>query len=268
MSNHSRIAGVAIAVVTICCSFGSVRADGFTQAQVGGWGADCWNSGNDADNDSLNQSCEQALATVFAPTTLFDNGEDTSAWLPHFAVKSLDFASKSVAIAYYFSFARDGGALFGVGNHDGDSEFAILELHFDGANWMVDWMFLSAHRNAPCDASSWYHFTQIEWDTFFRGWAVVYSSENKHANYAHDSTCDSACLGDENCDPDFIQVPESNRNIGQSWSPLMPVVQVGSAFEFFFDTGKKFCGWQRAGFDASHDGCAGSYHGHLQDFGF
>jgi hypothetical protein len=268
MIHRTPIASIAVAAaITICSSFTSARADGFTQAQVG-WGTNCWNSGNDSDGDTLNQSCEQALATAFAPTVWFDNGEDTSAGVPHFAAKSLDYAAKAVSIAYYFSYLKDGGALFGIGAHDGDSEFAILEIHFDGSSWMVDWMYLSAHRKATCDASYWYHFTQIEWDTYYRGWAMVYSSENKHANYASDSTCDAGCLGDENCDRDFFQVPETNRNVGQSWAPLLPVVQLGSAFEFYFDVNKKFCGWQRAGVSTSHDGCAGAYHDHLKDFGY
>ena len=268
MPNHTWLAGLAIAAVTIYGSFtSSAQAQGFTQAQVG-WSANCWNSGNDADGDGLNQSCEQALAAVFAPTVLFDNGEDTDAWVPHFAVKSVDFASKTAQIAYYFSFLKDGGALFGIGGHDGDSEFAIVEVHFDGARWMVDFVYLSAHRNAPCDASSWYHYSQLQWDTFFRGWTVIYSSENKHANYASDSTCDAACLGDENCDPDFFKVPDATRNVGQSFGQLMPVVQFGNAFERFFDVNQKFCGWQRAGSSTSHDGCAGAYHSHLREFGF
>jgi len=268
MTNQLRIALGAVVALGLCGWVGNADAAGFTTGQVG-WGTNCWYSGNDADGDGLNQSCEQALATVFAPTEWFDNGEDTDAWWPHYAVKSVNYATKQVSIAYYSGYYRDGGGLFGLTSHDGDSEFVIVEAHLEGSTWLVDWVYFAAHRNASvCDDSSWYPYWNVQWDYYYRGWAMVFVSENKHAAYRSDSQCDGACFGGENCDYDYWRVPATNRNVGQSWGQLMSVVQLGSAYEWFWDVNKKFCGWRRGGYYADHSGCASAYYDHLKDFGY
>ena len=268
MTNRFRTTSASwLALLVLCISSGRASAEGFTTAQVG-WDTNCWYSGNDTDGDGLNQSCEQALANWFAPTVWFDNGEDTDGWWPHFAVKNVDYASKTISIAYLHSFYKDGGELFGAGKHDGDSEFVIIEVHLSGSTWVADWVYMSAHREAMCDSSQWYHYSQISWDSAYRGWASVFASENKHANYASDSQCDNACGGLENCDYDYWKTPTSDRNIGQSWGQLISVEQGGSAYEWYWDVNKGFCGWQRAGYYADHGGCSGSYYNHMQDFGY
>jgi len=185
----------------------AARADGIASSSIG-YGLSCWTAngaGPDDDADGVNDLCEQNLAYWFGPWYYHDDGEDALGWRPHYSVRTLDYATKSVRIFYMHTYYRDAGDFLGISAHDGDPEFVNLDVHFNTADgrWYLDWMYTSAHRNQWCDESRWHSYSVVEYASTPRAWPIVHVAENKHANYRTDSECDDGCAWLDDCDYAF-----------------------------------------------------------------
>jgi hypothetical protein len=264
----SRIAVFAIAGAMAMAPIAEVRADGLDTI---GFGDDCWSSTSDADQDGLHDGCEQALAYWFMPLLWFDSGESGFGRQPHFAVKSLSFATRTVQIFYMDTFFEDTGVTTG---HDGDAEFQIAEVHYSAGRWYLDWMYLSAHRKSVCDSSAWYRYDQLEYDlsdpeNALRGWPTLYTAEDKHATYNDLETCDAGCYLQDYCSRNTYQYLDTSggglagRNVGSTAAPLIDQVILNGKTEFMIRD-VSFKGWDDQWWRSN----SGGYRRHLDDFGF
>jgi hypothetical protein len=186
---------------------------------------------NDVDNDGLDDVLEDQLAARFFPWVWFDGGEDagcthpaTTSGNPGTAlarVRPHPADPSKIAIQYVILYRRDCGDFGGLSSHNGDVEpFAITAApnaacpHGYGA-WALKTV---AHEGVPGQ-----HIDQR-----FLGnsctWgraagdppsvARIYSSENKHGNYASDRSCDAGVGGLDNCSETFT-LPYNVFNVGE-----------------------------------------------------
>ncbi|QRK07766.1 hypothetical protein JQX13_48625 [Archangium violaceum] len=235
------------------------------------YGDDCWSTGTDADRDGLNDDCEYQVAFWFMPIFWFDSGESGQARRPYFAVKSTSFSTRTLQIFYMDTFFEDSGVTTG---HDGDPEFQILEVHYSGGRWLLDWVYMSAHRKSACDSSAWYSYDQIEYDTAadsrnaYRGWPTLYVAEDKHATYNSLSTCDNGCFYQDYCSRHSSQYLDGSdwlvsRNVGSTAVQLINSVTLNGKAERLLDD-VDFTGWDNQWYRPNSQG----YRRHLNDFGF
>lgn len=244
------------------------RADGL---RVIPYGDDCWGSVSDADSDGLEDGCEEQLAYWFMPMFWFDSGESGFDRRPHFAVKSKSFAARTVQIFYMDTFFNDTGVTTG---HDGDAEFQIIEAHYSGGAWYLDWMYMSQHRKSACDSSQWYAYDQLEYDTAsdpnnaYRGWPTIYMAEDKHASYNSLGNCDDGCFYQDYCSRHVYQHLDpwdwlSGRNVGSTVVQLINQVLMDGVTERLLDN-VEFTGWDNQWYRPNSKG----YRRHLDEFGF
>ena len=233
-----------------------------------GYGDNCWNSGNDADGDSLNDDCEYQLAYWFSPKMWFDSGESGSARHAHWSVKSVSYSQRTVQVFYMNAYINDTGVLTG---HDGDPEFQIFELFYSGGTWKMNRAYMSAHRKSACDSSAWYQYNQLVYDdtnTTYRGWPTIYVAEDKHATYNTLGNCDDGCWYQDYCSLYFWQYEHqvgtmSQKNVGQSWAKLINRVYYMGESEDLWDD-EDFEGWDGNWYRSDSKG----YRRHTNDFGF
>jgi hypothetical protein len=255
-------------VGSMLAAAGAARADGLTSIP---YGNDCWGTGTDADGDGLNDGCEYNLAYAFMPHLWFDSGESGYGRRPYYAVKSTSYATRTVQIFYLDTYYDDTGVTTG---HDGDPEFQILEAHYSGASWQLDWVYLSAHRESVCDSSAWYSYDQLEYDTAtypgnaYRGAPTLYVAEDKHATYNNLATCDAGCLYQDYCSKYQYEPLDkwswlSGRNVGSTSVKLINKVQYNGATEYLLDD-VAFKGWDDQWYRPNSNG----YRQHLDAFGF
>jgi hypothetical protein len=246
----------------------AARAEGLAHIP---YGDNCWGSGTDADRDGLNDDCEYKVAYAFMPLFWFDSGESGAARRPYFAVKSQSFSTRSLQIFYLDTFYEDSGVTTG---HDGDPEFQILEVHYSGGRWYLDWAYLSAHRKSSCDSSAWYSASQLEYDTAidsrnaYRGWPTLYVAEDKHATYNNLTTCDNGCFLQDYCSRTTYQYLDAtsrlvSRNVGSTTVQLINQVLLNGKTERLLDD-VEFKGWDDQWYRPNSQG----YRRHLNDFGF
>lgn len=265
----SRITALSIAALAAALvAAPAARADGI---DLVGYGDDCWSDASDADQDGLDDGCEQALAYWFMPMLWFDSGESGYGRLPHFAVKNVGFAARTVQVFYMNAYFDDTGVVTG---HDGDAEFQIAEVHYSGGRWYLDWMYMSAHRKSVCDSSAWYSYDQLEYDTSvdprndFRGWPTIYAAEDKHATYNNLETCDAGCYYQDYCSRHAYQHLDqtdwlSGRNVGSTAAPLIDRVDRNGKSEHLLQDGD-FTGWDNQWYRPN----SGGYRPHLDELGF
>lgn len=264
-----RMAGIAIAALGLqLATVTAARTDGL---EVIPYGSDCWGSSADADRDGLEDDCEHWLAYWFMPLLWFDSGESGYGRRPYFAVKNLSFAGRTVQILYMDTFYDDTSLTTG---HDGDPELQILEVHYSGGRWYLDWAYLSAHRKTLCDSSAWYAYDQLEYDTAldsrnaYRGWPTLYVSEDKHATYNDLQSCDRGCWYTDYCSRYAYQYLDPwdwliGRNVGSTAVALINRVVLHGKTERLLDD-VPFTGWDDQWYKADSRG----YRRHLDDFGF
>lgn len=256
-------------VVSLVCLLAlTAHADGLSTIP---YGDNCWGTGTDADQDGLNDDCEYQLAYWFMPLFWFDSGESGYGRRPHFAVKNQSFSSRTLQIFYLDTFFDDTGVTTG---HDGDPEFQLLEVHYSGGRWYLDWAYLSAHRKSACDSSAWYAYSQLEYDTTtdsrnaYRGWPTLYVAEDKHATYNSLGTCDNGCFYQDYCSRHASQYLDStdqlvSRNVGSTTVQLINQIVFNGKTERLLDDAE-FKGWDDQWYRANSQG----YRRHLNDFGF
>jgi hypothetical protein len=265
----NRIAGILlVSMGLLLATTAAARADGLA---VISFGDDCWGTGVDADQDGLNDACEEQLAYWFMPLLWFDSGESGYGRRPYFAVKNKSFATRTVQIFYMNTFYDDTGVTTG---HDGDPEFQIAEVHYSGGKWYMDWMYMSQHRKSMCDSSTWYSYDQLEYDTAidarnaYRGWPTIYMAEDKHASYNNLRNCDNGCFYQDYCSRYAYQYLDpwawlQGRNVGSTVVQLINTVVFNGATERLLDD-VEFKGWDNQWYRPNSKG----YRRHLDDFGF
>ena len=250
---------------------------------------------DDADTDGLRDSCEQALATAFAPRLVMANEDRAPERDPRWSVTLMQQQwpdADVVKIFYALSYFRDPGSPVGnVEAHDGDSEFIIIELrpiNQPSSWWRADYMTLSAHWNSgsPWDHTRRYTYTDIEWDMGAGGRPRAWVSKDKHANYNTRNICmaqvNDLCGYEYNYGVQMTQY-WSDGNLGNVYNPavqgeqhLTPVVyshfpnlygSSASQSEFYWNNSpytSDFGGWHvRQG-----QTVAGGYGVSLSTFGF
>ncbi|PTL80280.1 hypothetical protein [Vitiosangium sp. GDMCC 1.1324] len=266
MDRITRIAVVSLGLLLAVP--GPAFADGLDSIP---YGDNCWGSGTDADRDGLNDDCEYQVAFWFMPLFWFDSGESGYGRRPYYAVKSTSFSTRTLQIFYMDTFFDDTGVTTG---HDGDPEFQLLEVHYSGGRWYLDWAYLSAHRKSICDSSAWYSSSQLEYDTAsdsrnaYRGWPTLYVAEDKHATYNNLTTCDNGCAYQDYCSRYAYQYLDTSsrlvsRNVGSTAVQLINQVTLNGATEWLLDD-VAFTGWDNQWYRPNSEG----YRRHLNDFGF
>lgn len=138
----------------------------------------------DVDRDGVRDYCEEHLARTFEPLLQFQSGEFWSIREPKFAAIP---SVAGIAIMYLLSYYEDGGIGLGVGAHNGDSEFVIVELKPDGPNWRPLRVFTSAHYGGIWEQSKWNDIS--DFPVSEAPHPFIFASKGKHANYVSRTDC-------------------------------------------------------------------------------
>lgn len=225
---------------------------------VGVTWADCVVSPkNDADRDGLDDDCEYAVVKAFEPELVFGPAETMSARIAFFSARSE--GPERLRVFYALGYLEDLGdpTLGGVSAHDGDSEFVVLRLRYDGGGaWSLTDGYLSAHYGTFCDAGGWFPAEEFESVGEEGGRPRVYVAEGKHANYTDLARCDAGGCYQDHCGDTKRGVVGvlPTRDLGVRSTPLLDDYTYAGATEWFW-TDVPFCGWQRAPGE-SRSGCA------------
>jgi hypothetical protein len=235
----------------------------------------------DTDLDRMNDVCEEALASAFAPKMLQVDWTDFSYDVPNGRMGGEYFHAtyplvcgtapcKSYArIAYLPAYYRDLGAMNTAFNgfdsgHPGDSEFIIVDIAYDAAwgNWQTNGVFLSAHCGAqlfdmPISVNpycKWYGYSEMEYvNGIDRGAPVVYVANGTNANYRSLGECDGGTNQLDTCRANrAVRFPVSfDFNIGSAYIPMPSVAARRSTTltnpnrrEFMWAQEAPFGGWQ------------------------
>jgi hypothetical protein len=185
----------------------------------------------DFDGDGLDDGVEDALATRFFPWVWFDSGENagcthpaTTAGNPGTAlarVRPHPADASKIAIQYVILYQRDCGDFGGISGHAGDVEAFSVALAPNPACPYGYGAF--SLKTVSHEGQIGQHVDQrllgnsCTWGRAAGGSpyvARIYSSENKHGNYASDASCDSALGGLENCSESFT-LPYNVFNVGE-----------------------------------------------------
>jgi hypothetical protein len=234
-------------------------------------------SNEDLDGDGIPQNLEWELAQWFFPTIWFDDGEDCTApggnsHLPPSSPGRLVFRAQPhpdnpemIAITYALLFRRDCGDNGGLTSHAGDVEpfsITLIPQSICQTGYGIYSIKTWAHEGTigettevkyPLNRCVFGHSSNPTGRN-----DIVLSAENKHGNYLHDSTCDSALFWAENCDLDFT-LGDLNAWVGfnagergaQLHNDLDPLGFPGERLW----TGMHFCGGL-----GSRSGCPGAVH--------
>lgn len=199
----------------------------------------------DADADGLDDACELALASAFAPELIVDARD--CLWRENPAPARLDggylFAAQptlgegAVRIAYLPAYYRDCGwtgiaCTFrgpGCSAHAGDSELIVVDVVPDAAVgvWRTVGVFLSAHCFGRSDGRCrWFRGDELSafaWAGDIAGGAPrVWVARGKHANYPSRGACDSGHWYQDTCDENRMvvrfPVQSTDQNLGSRLS--------------------------------------------------
>jgi len=224
----------------------------------------------DADLDGLDDACEEAVVLGFEPELVFGVEETKPARVPFWAARR--DGPETMRLFYALSYIDDAGDpdLNGATSHDGDSEFIVLRVQYDGAGvWTLVEGYLSAHYQTFCDTADWIPATSFQWESDVGGRPLVFVAEGKHANYADLATCDSGGCFQDHC-TDTTREPAgivAGRDLGLRTTPIIDDFVKNGNSEWYW-TNEIFCGWQRPAADP-RDGCVpadNSYSIQLDDF--
>ncbi|MBM4357555.1 MAG: hypothetical protein FJ096_05530 [Deltaproteobacteria bacterium] len=271
LASRGRAAPRAFALATALVAAGvAVDARAGTPLEVT-W-TDCVVAPNvDADRDGLDDACELAVVKGFEPELVFGPLETAPARIPFWSARPE--TSETLRIFYALSYLVDAGdpTLGGVSAHDGDSEFIVLRVRYEGAgSWTLVEGYLSAHYATVCDAGGWFSADEFTYADFEGGRPIVHVAEGKHANYVDAASCDAGGCYQDHCG-DMLRGKVGilpGRDLGVRSTPIRASYDYASTTEWYWDD-VPFCGWQRPPGDA-RAGCApaaNSYAAQLDDFG-
>jgi len=224
----------------------------------------------DADEDGLDDSCEYEIARGFEPELVFGVEETHPDRVPFWSARPE--GDEMLRIFYAQSYLIDGGDpdFGGISGHDGDSEFVVLRVRYDGeGSWSLVDGYLSAHYDTLCDAGGWFPAEEFQYADEPRGRPLVFVAEGKHANYTDLLRCDSGGCFQDHC-TDTIHTLlglKPGRDLGLMSTPLIDEHVENGNSEWFW-TDEIFCGWQVPPF-GDRSGCvplANSYAIELETF--
>jgi hypothetical protein len=251
-----RLVGLALAGAILAFSPAAL-ADGVTI----GYGDDCWYTGTDADGDGLNDDCERQLAEAFNPHFWFHSSDGNTGRLPHFAVKNISYATRTVWIFYMNAYFQDTHWLTG---HDGDPEFQVLQVSRQSGNtWVLDAAFASQHRYSSCDSSTVYNWDELRYEISVRGQPRFYIAKDKHAAFARSAECRRGCSSTDTCSKDRLRLQSyhfAGRNVGGLYAKLVDCVWYNGERECLLQD-REFKGWHNTWWFNSK-----GYYRHLVDF--
>jgi hypothetical protein len=214
-----------------------------------GWTFDrCRVAERDHDVDGVDDECELALATAFAPELVVDPRDcswDVSIESTRlgggylFAAESAP-EGRAIRIAYMPAYYRDCGweGVRCVGRgpecaaHTGDSELIVVQVRYHpSARWAADAVFLSAHCFGRSDGRCrWYrgdelrHFAWV--GGVLRSGPRIWVARGKHANYPSRRECDTGHWYYDSCDRNSVAyrfpIVSSAQNVGSRHQPLPP----------------------------------------------
>lgn len=223
---------------------------------------------NDSDHDGLDDFCEYQLALAFRPELMMSPYETALGREEYWAAGTI--GSSVVVIVYMFGYYQDNGApgcqtgILGqgiCGMHWGDNEFVNVYLEFDSTtqHWKLFGQFFSAHWSTPpcadllyCDSSKWYFRNSLRFPDKADGYAEVWVSRSKHANYPKQSSCNGGGPGGyDDCNGNISYgrfAVHPLRNVGSQSHPFInyttsinnPYTRPGP--EWFWED-IPFCGW-------------------------
>lgn len=192
------------------------------------------------DTDGVVDQCEYELADVFAPRLQFDSRDCNTGrepyWAAKYEVSPID-GEPVIKIFYAISYYKDCGSpnpscvIPACGDHEGDSEFIIVEGKSNGSTWVLKRATLSAHFNVdaggPVDT---YDGHDMEYTgSVYLGRPFIWVALDKHANYRSQSVCDAGQWYYDTCDrPGSRPIIEvlSSANLGRDQDLIID--EVGS----------------------------------------
>ena len=182
------------------------------------------NSYSDRDFDLVRDDCEAALAQRLAPLLNIGNWDHVPLRQPYWSLSRHPLHPDNLQIIYALAYLADGGYLWGIGAHSGDSEFIILEVkNTSGSNWGIIEATLSAHFGAeegvaPQDQSGADSYYWDDLDYPQGPFPRIWSSLDKHANYRNRAACEGAGASySDSCGGDYIGTQiyaPASRNLG------------------------------------------------------
>lgn len=183
----------------------------------------------DHDLDGIRDECEAAMAQAFAPSLLISSDDGNPAREPYWAIARDPNTPNVVRIFYALAYHRDEGEpQTGIKDHWGDSEFIVVEIVPNGdnftTNWVLDWVFLSAHFGDEwAESSEWVHHSNLWfYNNVLRKNPEVWVAEDKHANYRSQASCEwGGVWGSDECDGTYLKYPpmtlDANWNLGNQF---------------------------------------------------
>jgi hypothetical protein len=246
---------------------------------------------SDADYDGLSDYCESLLAAKFRPALTLSAYDCNPGMEPYWAAKVFPNEGNVVRVAYLFSYYEDCGApdtysigctlLHAVGNlgtlagllptysvgplvvssedlcagHQGDSEFVLEDLAFDGASqhWYVRRTFFSAHWRTDGDHSRWTATSGLEYPDKYGGYPRVWVAEGKHANYPTRYACSNQGGAADTCQSNpngGTQIRQGQLyNVGSAQQPFINAqtcVTGGALVQYYPDLYGIECYWKPA----------------------
>ena len=186
---------------------------------------------NDLDYDGIHDGCENGLAQYFAPLMVadpdcvWDTGNGRLGGDYAYAVEYRTQGAPGYRIVYMPAYYRDCGAS-NIGEHNGDSEFAIVDVEYDATtqHWLTVGLFLSAHCGVEGwgGACRWHGLTDASWyQDRGRGAPEIWVAKYKHALYKNSDWCSyrtDECPSGLNYHRFPVQYVQ--QNIGSQWHPL------------------------------------------------
>lgn len=186
------------------------------------------NATTDRDNDRIHDSCELAIASRLAPLLNVGDNDGHPARQPYWAASRHPDSLNKIQIIYALAYLMDGGDwAFGFTDHQGDSEFIIIEVkNVTGSTWGITDVTLSAHFGAEegvdplyQSGADSYYWDDLEWPgvPYPRIWVAL----EKHANYRSNAVCDAGYSGFDDCSGPYVgtQIPAlASRNVGNFYN--------------------------------------------------
>ncbi len=247
------IMGAALAAAS--CTFFPAASSEAAVALGVTW-VDCVVDPVDADRDGLDDACEEAVVRGFEPELVFGVEETAPERIPFWAARP--DGDQTLRIFYAISYLADAGdpTLGGASGHDGDSEFIVLRVQYDGAGkWSLVEGYLSGHYDTFCDSGGWFPAESFAYGGALFGPPLVYVAEGKHANYIDLEACDAGGCYQDHCSDEWHETMgiDAGRDLGLFSTPLVDQHDEAGNPEWYW-TDVVFCGWTRPDGDA-RDGC-------------
>jgi hypothetical protein len=252
--------------------------------------------GKDLDEDGLDDVCEIALASAFAPRLRVGSLDQWLGREEYWAVRPMPGISGAVMIGYFLGYYWDGGCVAsgcgGLTSHAGDSETigVVVQQNSTNNHWEVREAHLSSHTSynifgAPTTRLGLTYtvpITALEFLDKPLGRFEVYVAESKHANYATLRDCNAGGFGaTDKCTNGYgTNTAESvqilpNRNLGSNANRFLdcvtsvhPTLSPWGQQECFWTGGAEFGGWIPRSWLQGVVDIASGYRSRLEYLGF